>query len=159
MQTNVNQDSKDNLTETWSPRRYRLLRVVYYVIEVVIAHCGEPSEIEATVAAASALPHQTTIAKRLVSMLQSNRYNNELSTTIETIRNSSPIWAILHEGITNAADKVWMPVLSANGTARATSTVAMNEMLVAVDEAKQRKRLRRVFPEAAMQKQQGSTVR
>ena len=143
-ETNVNQDSKDNLTETLITSLTLLLicaGCVYYVVEVLVYRPlgGEPSEIEATVAKVAsgdftAIKQQQGKAIGINAAV--NDMVNELSTTIETIRNSSNDLFTFAEGITNAADNVNASSASQMEQLEQTST-AMNEMSVAVDEVAQ----------------------
>ena len=100
---------------------------------------GEPSEIEATVAKVAsgdftAIKQQQGKAIGINAAV--NDMVNELSTTIETIRNSSNDLFTFAEGITNAADNVNASSASQMEQLEQTST-AMNEMSVAVDEVAQ----------------------
>jgi len=141
---NVNQDSKDNLTETLITSLTLLFicaGCVYYVVEVLVYRPlgGEPSEIEATVAKVAsgdftAIKQQQGKAIGINAAV--NDMVNELSTTIETIRNSSNDLFTFAEGITNAADNVNASSASQMEQLEQTST-AMNEMSVAVDEVAQ----------------------
>ncbi|MCW0469500.1 hypothetical protein OH492_12440 [Vibrio chagasii] len=85
---------------------------MYYVVEVLVYRPlgGEPSEIEATVARRVASGDFTAIkqqqGKAIGINAAVNDMVNELSTTIETIRNSSNDLFVFAEGTTNAADKV-----------------------------------------------------
>ncbi|PML54655.1 methyl-accepting chemotaxis protein, partial [Vibrio sp. 10N.261.52.A1] len=143
-ETTVNQDSKDNLTQTLITSLTLLLicaGCVYYVVEVLVYRPlgGEPSEIEATVAKVAsgdftAIKQQQGKAIGINAAV--NDMVNELSTTIETIRNSSNDLFIFAEGITNAADSVNASSASQMEQLEQTST-AMNEMSVAVDEVAQ----------------------
>lgn len=114
---------------------------MYYVVEVLVYRPlgGEPSEIEATVAKVAsgdftAIKQQQGKAIGINAAV--NDMVNELSTTIETIRNSSNDLFIFAEGITNAADSVNASSASQMEQLEQTST-AMNEMSVAVDEVAQ----------------------
>jgi methyl-accepting chemotaxis protein len=114
---------------------------VYYVVEVLVYRPlgGEPSEIEATVAKVAsgdftAIKQQQGKAIGINAAV--NDMVNELSTTIETIRNSSNDLFTFAEGITNAADNVNASSASQMEQLEQTST-AMNEMSVAVDEVAQ----------------------
>ena len=143
-ENNVNQDSKDNLTETLITSLTLLFicaGCVYYVVEVLVYRPlgGEPSEIEATVAKVAsgdftAIKQQQGKAMGINAAV--NDMVNELSTTIETIRNSSNDLFTFAEGITNAADNVNASSASQMEQLEQTST-AMNEMSVAVDEVAQ----------------------
>ncbi len=143
-ENNVNQDSKDNLTETLITSLTLLFicaGCVYYVVEVLVYRPlgGEPSEIEATVAKVAsgdftAIKQQQGKAIGINAAV--NDMVNELSTTIETIRNSSNDLFTFAEGITNAADNVNASSASQMEQLEQTST-AMNEMSVAVDEVAQ----------------------
>lgn len=143
-ESNVNQDSKDNLTETLITSLTLLFicaGCVYYVVEVLVYRPlgGEPSEIEATVAKVAsgdftAIKQQQGKAIGINAAV--NDMVNELSTTIETIRNSSNDLFTFAEGITNAADNVNASSASQMEQLEQTST-AMNEMSVAVDEVAQ----------------------
>ena len=143
-ESNVNQDSNDNLQETLFTSLLLLLicaGCVYYVVEVLVYRPlgGEPSEIEATVAKVAsgdftAIKQQQGKAIGINSAV--NDMVNELSTTIETIRNSSNDLFTFAEGITNAADNVNASSASQMEQLEQTST-AMNEMSVAVDEVAQ----------------------
>ena len=143
-ESNVNQDSKDNLTETLITSLMLLFicaGCVYYVVEVLVYRPlgGEPSEIEATVAKVAsgdftAIKQQQGKAIGINAAV--NDMVNELSTTIETIRNSSNDLFTFAEGITNAADNVNASSASQMEQLEQTST-AMNEMSVAVDEVAQ----------------------
>ena len=143
-ESNVNQDSKDNLTETLITSVTLLFicaGCVYYVVEVLVYRPlgGEPSEIEATVAKVAsgdftAIKQQQGKAIGINAAV--NDMVNELSTTIETIRNSSNDLFTFAEGITNAADNVNASSASQMEQLEQTST-AMNEMSVAVDEVAQ----------------------
>ncbi|PQJ64526.1 chemotaxis protein [Vibrio chagasii] len=143
-ESNVNQDSNDNLQETLFTSLLLLLicaGCVYYVVEVLVYRPlgGEPSEIEATVAKVAsgdftAIKQQQGKAIGINAAV--NDMVNELSTTIETIRNSSNDLFTFAEGITNAADNVNASSASQMEQLEQTST-AMNEMSVAVDEVAQ----------------------
>ena len=143
-ESNVNQDSNDNLQETLFTSLLLLLicaGCVYYVVEVLVYRPigGEPSEIEATVAKVAsgdftAIKQEQSKAIGINAAV--NDMVNELSTTIETIRNSSNDLFTFAEGITNAADSVNASSTSQMEQLEQTST-AMNEMSVAVDEVAQ----------------------
>ena len=143
-ESNVNQDSNDNLQETLFTSLLLLLicaGCVYYVVEVLVYRPigGEPSEIEATVAKVAsgdftAIKQEQSKAIGINAAV--NDMVNELSTTIETIRNSSNDLFTFAEGITNAADSVNSSSTSQMEQLEQTST-AMNEMSVAVDEVAQ----------------------
>ena len=143
-ESNIKQDSNNNLQETLFTSLLLLLicaGCVYYVVEVLVYRPigGEPSEIEATVAKVAsgdftAIKQQQEKAIGINAAV--NDMVNELSTTIETIRNSSNDLFTFAEGITNAADNVNASSVSQMDQLEQTST-AMNEMSVAVDEVAQ----------------------
>ncbi|EDP59655.1 methyl-accepting chemotaxis protein [Vibrio sp. AND4] len=143
-ESNVNQDSNDNLTETLITSFILLLicaGCVYYVVEVLVYRPigGEPSEIEATVAKVASGDF-TAIKQKQGNVVGINAavtdMVTELSATIETIRNSSNELFTFAEGITNTADSVSASSSSQMEQLEQTST-AMNEMSVAVDEVAQ----------------------
>ncbi|MEZ9652194.1 methyl-accepting chemotaxis protein [Vibrio lentus] len=143
-ESNVNQDSNDNLQETLFTSLVLLLicaGCVYYVVEVLVYRPigGEPSEIEATVAKVAsgdftAINQQQGKAIGINAAV--NDMVNELSTTIDMIRGTSNDLFKFAEGITTAADSVNSSSASQMEQLEQTST-AMNEMSVAVDEVAQ----------------------